>query len=725
MAKETPPEQFESDVDCRRTNAPVRPNKSKPDTGSDKVFRTDIDSRRIHQPIHLPDSSLRNIIEVSREIVPIIFIPGIMGSRLQNTNGNKVWDPDSKIFMLAKFGAFWQSAKKRKDKMVGNAFDSEYLSVIEDDASHNKKFTNSTDRTRAERGWGGVGWSSYGEFLIALQNKQWEPLLHLNFMTPVHAFGYNWTACNNLAGKELATYIDKTIAFYNRKEQLCERVILVTHSMGGLVARAACKIHSAEDKVIGVIHGVQPAMGSAAGYWRMKGGFERPHTIPELDGWQWLKNPSKMVNHKMENLITKGFDFNMGTNIGLGNVTAWVLGTDGEEVTSLLGNMPGGLELLPNKQYRDNDGNKQWLVFVNPDGKKTRLPKSDPYKEIYRCKEEFYRLVNPEWLAPCAEEPAPGEKSPWDRYLDYLSLAEAFHEELKDKIHHDTYQFYSTGIASTDRVVFVRTLDTWGTKGKRLLEVVKNEWFDKAKSTAVGEARGKMVGTVTNPVKHALFEGLSWKDMVFNPSAVIDTAKRLPKAVGDVPGVLGTAIKGYPGAVPSIAMAIGKGLVLAAATNAVGLFVRDTEWYINRGGYRDKVDEQLKPHSGASHTPDDLPAEVVYIITMNTPDGAGDGTVPESSARALNPFAGALVKYDRKGKKIRRTFAIGDVSGVETAFTKKKAPRTKPKSPPEFDEAWFDRGHEPIYKTKSAQHITFTVIESICRRRIAQQKGRK
>ena len=225
------------------------------------------------------------------------------------------------------------------------------------------------------------------------------------------------------------------------------------------------RLYGAEDKVLGVIHGVQPAMGAAAGYWRMKGGFERPHSIPELDSWQWLKNPSKMVHHKTETLLSKGIDFGMGIYLGMGNVTAWVLGSDGEEVTSLLGNMPGGLELLPNKRYRDNDGNKHWLVFVNPDGKKTRLPKSDPYKDIYRREEKFYRLVNPDWLDPGAlatSQKVYNLSSPWTKYLEYLDIAEKFHFDLQNKIHHDTYQFYSTGIASADRVVFVRTLDTWG-----------------------------------------------------------------------------------------------------------------------------------------------------------------------------------------------------------------------------------------------------------------------
>jgi hypothetical protein len=694
----------------------------------DAINRTDIDCRTVQAPVHL-DSNIRNVLEVRQEIVPLIFIPGIMGSRLRDKDGKKVWDPDSKIFMLCKFGLFWQNAKSRKEKLVGNAYNSEFLSVIEDDSRHNKKFKNVIDPTRIKRGWGGVGWSSYGKFLIALQTRQWEPPIDLAFNMPVYAFGYNWTACNGLAAEKLANYINRLLDSYTSKGRLCERVILITHSMGGLVARAACKQPGIADKILGVIHGVQPAMGSAAAYWRMKGGFERPHTIPELDKWQWLHNPSKTLYHKMETLLTKGYSFEIGTDIGLGNVTAWVLGSDGEEVTSLLGNMPGGLELLPNKWYRDNDGNKEWLVFVNPDGKKTQLPRSDPYEEIYRRKQEFYRLVNPKWLNPGrAKGQEEFERTDWNLYVKYLAQAETFHNGLgKKKVHHDTYQFYSTGIASADRVVFVRTLDTLAAKGKRLLEMVKNEWFDKAESTALDKTKEQLLRPLTKTAKQRLFLGLTWKDVVFHPEKVIDTAKRLPKTLGEVADLLKAGVSSFSGTMPmvrGVAGAVGKGLAVAAAKTTIGLLVRDTEWYINRGGYRDRVDNNLGPQRSAGDENQKVPPEAVYVITMTTPDGAGDGTVPESSARALDPAQNAKVKRDKKGKKIRRTFSIGDKAGVEADFVKKKAPRTEPKSPPDCDEAWFDRGHEPIYRSRSAQNITFAAIENLCRRRLEEHMRR-
>lgn len=99
--------------------------------------------------------------------------------------------------------------------------------------------------------------------------------MRLCFNLTVHAFGYNWTDSPEVNGEILANFISKLIDSY-KKIGLCERVIIVTHSMGGLVARAACNLYGAEKNVLGVIHTVQPASDSPAGYWRIKGGFERP-----------------------------------------------------------------------------------------------------------------------------------------------------------------------------------------------------------------------------------------------------------------------------------------------------------------------------------------------------------------------------------------------------------------------------------------------------------------
>jgi pimeloyl-ACP methyl ester carboxylesterase len=237
------------------------------------------------------ETDVQNRIYVEREIVPIIFVPGIMGSRLRRRSDKvKIWDPDDAKFMVKKFGWVKVTAAERKALLIGSEFSETYADVSEDDAKHNKKFADRHDPTREKRGWGGVMWGSYGAFLKKLQKRQWPTPLQACFELPVHAFGYNWSASNGDAGKALKEYIDKTIAEYGEggyskdgRKRECNKVIIVTHSMGGLVARSACVVHGAEEKVLGVIHGVQPAAGSPAAYWRMKAGFGKTRTRPQQE----------------------------------------------------------------------------------------------------------------------------------------------------------------------------------------------------------------------------------------------------------------------------------------------------------------------------------------------------------------------------------------------------------------------------------------------------------
>lgn len=589
------------------------------------------------------ETERQNRLVIEREILPIIFIPGIMGSRLKNGKEAKIWDPDAPGFMFWKYGVFLSTtAKTKKEMLIGDEFSPDFAKVLDLDSDHNGKFASEADPNREKRGWGGVSWSSYGDILKALQNREWDQSVNLFYEFPVHAFGYNWSASNDLAGKQLTAYIDQVITGYTDAGRKCPKVLLVTHSMGGLVARSACLLHGAKDKVLGVIHGVQPSNGSPTAYWRMKGGFERPHTTPDIEFSQWFRNPVKMFNHMKGKLVNNEL-------LGIGHITAWVLGTDGEEVTALLGNMPGGLQLLPNKQYKNNNGSERWLELLDKEGNKTALPITDPYKEIYRNDKEYYRLVNPQWLNPGnAANTEDFENNDWKLYTKYLSEAEIFHDalaELNEKVHPETYQFYASGIASPDRVVFTRSEDSLWEKVKRLVTTTKHD--------APHDPKG------------------AEKSLVFK------------------------AFRG--GGNPLLPMLIDTADFLAGG--AVGAVVRDTDWYANRGGYRDRVSAGGQPSEEGE----------LQLVTMQLPDGAGDGTVPESSARAL-----------KLPEDTQRTFCIGDLREFEASFVDEKAKRLKPQCKVDFDEGYFDRGHEPIYKTKSAQFITCTAIENICRKEIGR-----
>lgn len=422
---------------------------------SSEINRIDIEWWELFDTIRGLRTEVQNRIVIEREVIPIIFVPGIMGSRLKfakgKRSGKRAWDPDSSGFMFLNYGRFDVSAKKKKALLIGSEFDPCYLEVDTNNPELDESFLRRYPGAD-KRGWGGVMWGSYGPILRALHDHRWEEPAGHCFEFPVHAFGYNWTASNLDAGRKLKEYIDATIDHYARGlkdeagrplERLCSRVILVTHSMGGLVARSVCVLHGAAEKVLGVVHGVQPATGSPAAYWRMKAGFERPAGGPRKSIWDWFLNPVKMFERW-----------------AVGNTSAWILGTDGEEVTALLGNMPGGLQLLPTKEYRDNGGSRQWLAYPGVDGRSISLPKSDPYEEIYRVQDNVpWRMVNPEWLDPgnlTGGSKSYRGKTPLDHYEEYLLEAESFHDKLGSRVHGETVQFYSTTLDSPDRIIYRR-----------------------------------------------------------------------------------------------------------------------------------------------------------------------------------------------------------------------------------------------------------------------------
>ncbi|MBD9665337.1 hypothetical protein J2W37_004725 [Variovorax paradoxus] len=227
---------------------------------------------------------------------------------------------------------------------------------------------------------------------------------------PVHAFGYNWLKSNGEEARSLAPKIDKLIQTYNENGFDCPGVILVTHSMGGILARAL--IHpdygNIKSKVLGIVHGVMPTTGAAAAYKRMRAGFE-------------------------------------GGGIKA-DIIQGVLGDDGAKVTAVLANAQGGLELLPAAAY-----GTQWLHVQDQDGKfLARLPQGNAVDEIYTLgPEKWWRLINPEWIDPAGQLNKPpneggkteeqiGPKATMERVKDAMSFANA----IQNTFHERTYAHY-------------------------------------------------------------------------------------------------------------------------------------------------------------------------------------------------------------------------------------------------------------------------------------------
>lgn len=407
-----------------------------------------------------------------KRVLPIIFIPGIMGSNLRmsadrqqnlGAKNNIAWRPDNLNATVPQYNDSASERQLRLDPLVTEVdiYDSEGnytgdANETADQRNDSVRFSTvynpfkrldgpllqddypgtpnpkSKDQKARERGWGEVYFSSYseilylcevrlnaafthggidiylGKFIADVSPSKWQahakPVLKeldreaireavKGCWFPVHAMGYNWLRGNAEAGMTIAKRITLLMARYQKEGFECERVILVTHSMGGLVARAVLHpdIGNLNDKVLGVVHGVMPAIGAGTAYKRVRCGFE-------------------------------------GNGIG-----AKILGRLGPDVTAVLANAQGGLELLPSQAYGNH-----WLQAKQKEKVLMSLPeKGDPYEEIYKVRDKWYGLLREEWLNPGRIRGAG-----FRRTCGLLDRAKDFHNMIADTYHGQSYAHY-------------------------------------------------------------------------------------------------------------------------------------------------------------------------------------------------------------------------------------------------------------------------------------------
>jgi len=299
-----------------------------------------------------------HVFQVKRQTVAIVFVPGVMGSRLEmekkrwldGKENPRIWDPDAPIMMMKKF--FFASPHDRH-KIFFTQSRSVSATATDDHESY---------PSAEERGWPGVAWSCYGELITSLHD--WDTPLKTLLDLPVYAFGYDWVDSNELSGFLLQQFILQQVK--------ADKVIIVTHSMGGLVTRSALVSNGGDvlaDKVLGVIHGAQPVHGAPDAYHR------------------------QIAGTGAENFI--------------GKAISRVMGASGEHMTAIAPHAPGILQLLPNQYYRTNRGGQAWLHIQDLDNEHEfqSYPQGDPYEEIYLRSHhrEYWGLIHGEWFQPVPE----------------------------------------------------------------------------------------------------------------------------------------------------------------------------------------------------------------------------------------------------------------------------------------------------------------------------------
>lgn len=382
-----------------------------------------------------PDNSVAVAMMVPDRIIPVIFVPGVMGSNLRGNN-RKTESVKWRIDGLTSLGPWMaRGAKRRKETLQPQLMEVDNEGLI-------PSGTQQDNEELKRRGWGEVGKFSYGDFLVWLENTlndydhphggvrdsliggvlqaekgeaaltKDEVGLSYRYRFPVYACGYNWLDSNTNSSKRLQQRIDEIIQRYRKARTKCEKVIVVTHSMGGLVARHCSQVLGMENKILGIVHGVMPALGAAATYRRMKAGTENPGG--GVAGW-----------------------------FG-GYMTSKALGEDAAEMTAVLSTAPGPLQLLPTPEYGNG-----WLQIKNG-AQEEFLPKqNDPYTEIYTVRGEWWslcedHLVNPLNTAKDIKKKQAQMDADWEKFVASIDDdVEVFHRQLARKYHPNTHAFYS------------------------------------------------------------------------------------------------------------------------------------------------------------------------------------------------------------------------------------------------------------------------------------------
>lgn len=453
---------------------PLPPLKPLPSGGWMATTATSSPSFTIRGKASMPENS----------IIPVIVVPGIMGTNLKAKThpqskdemnkavnpGEAAWrPPNGKANSLLDSFTWDRRTPKQRQQLL----DPDTLEVDDRGPVHivhgpqRGHFDSPREMSEArERWWGELHADSYNELLCGLQTylnrtfyqnwldkrqihdhwvevmecdpKKWgvrqmealteaELVEHARHHYPVYAAGYNFLQSCKISAQRMEQRIVQIIEYWKKLNRRCDKVILVTHSMGGLVARACAK--RIPDKIAGVIHGVMPAWGAPVAYRRMACGTEEPDSVRSLKEFiQWR--------------------------------TAKYLGETTYDTTPVLATSPGALELLPTHKYP-----RPWLhvSVLHPSYPKApiserpleclHLPNEiapNPY-DLYRDMRRWYRLVDPALADPAGKYK--NQKVTVEAAIkNAINTAEQFHMQyLDDYYHPNSYAFFC---ADSEQVSF-------------------------------------------------------------------------------------------------------------------------------------------------------------------------------------------------------------------------------------------------------------------------------
>ncbi|KAI3591823.1 hypothetical protein D9X30_3108 [Cupriavidus sp. U2] len=468
-------------MDSPQSTDPQTPADVSHDGGSQTVrlpTGLDFDGTPIASAVLTPDSD-RCVKEIHcdpRTPIPVIFLPGVMGSLLANSqNGREVWYPPNMDGVASGFAAFFAVLRGWLRGAASRAarFDPEPAVVdprgplISIDEA--KLGIDAAEARR--RGWSTLHRWSYQptlEWLKGALNKpmqygepigEWangsedgeksalKPVLgthpseyggygagealtldsevfktFVSYRYPVYAIGYNFLQSNELSARDVLDGVDfedkrrkkKTRIMGVReicRENHTDKAIIVTHSMGGLVARMAAVLCGGADDMLAVLHGAQPATGAPVFARRFRAGGE---------GRSGLE---RFINQSL-------------------------FGANAREFIAVASYAQGPMELAPMPDY--NNGEPWWIVVDAKGRERLRFPETSALEDLYVSDAWYGLLPDPKLLDPAGvvAKYLKREEINMSVHVYYKNVIAAVvrrQEALASTYHPNTYAMFGSG----------------------------------------------------------------------------------------------------------------------------------------------------------------------------------------------------------------------------------------------------------------------------------------
>ncbi len=190
--------------------------------------------------------------------LPIVVVPGIMGTRLTDPRTDElVWNPLGEPLGEGP-GVF--------------AVDPERLMQVSaplvPDETHRYDLASQHRQVAHIKHWYNLIPKFYGDLAKHLAGMQLAALEARHLTPKVYCCGYDWRQDNARSAARLADVVDEAL-----RETGAPKVILVAHSMGGLVSRYYCRALGGEAKVHQLVLLASPTMGAPAAYAQLRRGL--------------------------------------------------------------------------------------------------------------------------------------------------------------------------------------------------------------------------------------------------------------------------------------------------------------------------------------------------------------------------------------------------------------------------------------------------------------------